>query len=164
MARGPGRPSKLTPETKEKLFKALRTGAHIETACNAAGVAYVTVATWNQIAEGTHPTRKATPEYVEFREEMQRAIAEAEMILVARVNAASKEDWRASAWMLDRRHPERWASTHKVRIEAEKQVEAQFDLYFQTVMDDDSIPTEVKQRLIDHACNLQSRAEVAGKN
>jgi hypothetical protein len=30
--------------------------------------------------------------------------------LVARIAAAGAHDWRACAWLLERRHPERWAS------------------------------------------------------
>lgn len=39
--------------------------------------------------------------------------AVAESALVAGVAAAAREDWRAAAWVLSRRWPERWASVER---------------------------------------------------
>lgn len=154
-----GRPSKLNPERKERLLRALRTGAHAETACRVAGIGYSTFAEWMQRGKGIHK-RGGGKEYTEFAEAVTQAIAEAEMALTARVRNATAEDWRAASWMLERRHPERWANTHRVQLEVDKQLEEQFDRFFEEVMGDRSIPDDVKQKIIDHARNLAERSEV----
>ena len=38
---------------------------------------------------------------------LERALAEER--LIALVAGAARDNWRAAAWMLERRHPERWA-------------------------------------------------------
>lgn len=121
-----GRPSKLNETTKNRFIKALQTGAHIETACNAAGVSYSTARQWIARGEGRSDRSKAS-EYADFAAEVSRAIADAEMALVSRVYTASTEDWRAASFLLERRHPERWSNTQKIRVEVEKELDATLD-------------------------------------
>jgi predicted nucleic acid-binding Zn ribbon protein len=53
--------------------------------------------------------------------ELEQALARAteETRLLARVAAASRTDWRASAWILQRRYPERWAGRPRPVAEPE---------------------------------------------
>lgn len=104
------------------MLKALATGNHYEPACAYAGISYQTFRNWLQRGEAT--TRG---EYFEFFESVQRAIAQAEIASVTKIKAAEKEDWRAAAWMLERRHPDRWASTQRIRLEVEKEMEKALD-------------------------------------
>lgn len=122
-----GRPSKLTIIVKQNFLSALATGCHIEAACGFAGIEYATMREWVQRGEGTHPTRRNAPEYAEFAEAVTQAIAQAEVTLVKRVNDATKDDWRAATWMLERRHPERWANTQRIQIEVQKELERTLD-------------------------------------
>jgi hypothetical protein len=122
-----GRPSKLTSLVKQNFLSALVTGCHIEAACGFAGIEYATMREWVQRGEGTHPTRRNAQEYAEFAESVTHAIAQAEVALVKRVNDASKDDWRAATWMLERRHPERWANTQRIQIEVQKELERTLD-------------------------------------
>ena len=46
---------------------------------------------------------------------MRRGEAEGEARLVAVVNRASERHWQAGAWILARRHPERWGLGHGAR-------------------------------------------------
>jgi hypothetical protein len=157
-----GRPSKLTPVVKERFIKALKNGAHIKTAAESAGVSYATICQWMSRGKGTHPTRKKTEEYVSFVDDVTRAIADAEMILISRVNNASLEDWRAAAWILPRRHPERWSDKHRLEREATKQASIALSTFFDTVMSDDTIPSEAKAKLLEQAVKVQ--AELMGNN
>jgi predicted nucleic acid-binding Zn ribbon protein len=52
------------------------------------------------------PTPPSAPE-VELEIALERALAEPR--LVALIANAARTNWRASAWLLERRHPERWA-------------------------------------------------------
>ena len=47
----------------------------------------------------------------EFCEVITRAIAQGEISSVERINNAVADDWRAAAWMLERRYFNRWANT-----------------------------------------------------
>jgi hypothetical protein len=40
--------------------------------------------------------------------------------LVALIAQASRNNWRAAAWLLERSHPERWASGYRPVVEAEQ--------------------------------------------
>ena len=158
-----GRPSKLTPKTREKFLLAIRTGATIEVAANTAGIRPSTVYEWMRRGQGTD-SRPTAPEFAEFADEVQKAIADSEMILLTRWNQATRTDWKAARDLLARRFPERYALTQKVSLEVDRKLEAQFDNYFELVMGDQSIPVEVKERLLDHAETLQKRHDVASEN
>ena len=80
--RGPGRPSKLTPETRALLVGALGKGAPIKTACAVAGVSRAAYSEWIQRGKGEHPDRPATPEYADFVDEVESAIGHGDMSLI----------------------------------------------------------------------------------
>ena len=90
------RPSKLTPKTRQVVLDAIAFGAPLATACAAAGVSVRSVNEWRQIGERRHPTKSPSPEHIEFAEAVNRAIADAELVLLKRVYEASKDDYRAA--------------------------------------------------------------------
>jgi transposase len=122
MSKTIGRPSKLNPKVKDRLFRAIRMGTTLETACAYAGVSRFTVSEWQRRGQGRHK-RPSTPELRQFTAELELALADAELVLLARVNAASQSDWRAAAWMLERRYSDRWANTQRIKVEAERQTQ-----------------------------------------
>lgn len=65
--------------------------------------------------------------YQDFLEKTTRAKAEAEAKLIKNIRINSADDWRAAAWILERRHPSRWANAQRIRDEAERQAAAIFD-------------------------------------
>jgi transposase len=98
--------SKLTPEVQTTIAKIIRAGGSHELAASVAGVTERTLYAW--LERGGRPGRQEAP-YRAFRAAVERAQAENEGILVAQVGkAASRGSWRAAAWLLERRHPERW--------------------------------------------------------
>jgi transposase len=103
--RAPGRPSKLTPEAIAQLEQLVRAGTTIDVAAAAVGVNRATIYRWLAAGE---KARKGT--YTrQLREAVERARAESESVLVARIGqAAAKGSWQAAAWLLERRFPERW--------------------------------------------------------
>jgi len=72
----------------------------------AAGVAYPTVRQW--LARAQEDSAKGISSvYVDFSHTLSRASAEAEVHL-ASVVANTTDDWRAQAFILERRYRERW--------------------------------------------------------
>lgn len=159
-----GRPSKLTPEVKRRFIEAIRAGSHYEPACQYAGIDYKTFRDWMQRGQGVHPARSSAQEYVDFAAEVMRAEAEGELQCIAAIKGATKEDWRPAAWMLERRHAERWSKSEKIEIMVQQQVESQVNLLFNAIAADPTIPHEAKQKMFEAAAKLNDKAAVAGSN
>jgi transposase-like protein len=116
--RGSGAPTRLTPEISDRIVALVRRGSYRETACAAVGVSSRTLRRWLQRARdgGPHSQR-----YKRFAEAVDRAEAEAESIAAAAIIQAGKEDWRALAWILERRGPQRWNPKHARKAATETQ-------------------------------------------
>ncbi len=102
------RPSKLTAEVSEKIVRAIRAGNYPEVAAGHAGVHPATYYRWMErgALEGSAPEDDP---YRQFRSEVERAIADAEAAEVGLVIKAARDgDWRAAAWLLERRFGDRW--------------------------------------------------------
>ncbi|MFM6455867.1 MAG: hypothetical protein ACKPH7_29120, partial [Planktothrix sp.] len=112
-----GRPSKLTPAIKNRLLGLIRIGTPLETACRVCGLDYNTVRDWISRGENRHPTRPPNPEYVDFAVGYNQVVGEAETILINRIHEATKHDWKAAAWLLARRHPDRWSESKPTSLE-----------------------------------------------
>jgi hypothetical protein len=103
------RPSSLTAERREAIETALARGAPLSVAAAAAGVSARSVSTWLRQGRVARRSLSAVPEPDEPAsggvpgddEAIQRA-------LVGAVLAAARVDWRAAAWLLERRWPERY--------------------------------------------------------
>lgn len=117
------RRTSLTPETQEKVVEHIRAGNYRETAARAAGITRQTLWNWEQRAlTGEEP-------FASFAEALDQAEAEAETTMLARVNAAGPavtgvsgpDPWQATAWVMERRWPKRWAS--RVRTVVAEEVE-----------------------------------------
>lgn len=99
------------------IVERVRAGSHPEVAAMSTGVSSTTYYRWkaeseDRVVDGK--VHRAKPAYREFREALDRAAAEAEManvaiILRAAQTTADREgDWKAGAWYLERRAPQRW--------------------------------------------------------
>lgn len=106
--RPPGRPSKLAnldEDDVRQIESLMRAGATMEVAAEAAGVSRGTLYRWLKKGERARPGSRPR----ELRERVEKARAESETVLVARIAAAAgKGSWQAAAWLLERRFPERW--------------------------------------------------------
>ena len=109
-----GRKSKLDDTRREKLLKAIRVGNDKKVACALAGISETTLYRWLELAQ----KKNARAELREFRELLERAEAEAEVLKVSRIaQAADNGRWQAAAWWLERKHPERWGQQTKIKAE-----------------------------------------------
>ena len=98
-----GRPSKLTEERADDLALLLAARVPVEVAARSVNVSRRTLDRWlrqDGFRERVRQARDAGPQSTE-------AMTEARLVVLLLRAAAS--DWRASAWYLERRFPERWA-------------------------------------------------------
>lgn len=103
-----GRPCKLTPEIQEKISEYLANGCYLETAAACAGIVKNTLYDWMRIAAKDNEEGKQT-KFTSFSDAVEKAMAEAEMKDINRIEDAAKKNWFAAAWRLERRNPKRWA-------------------------------------------------------
>lgn len=97
------RRSGLTVDVTRQIVHLLQDGNFLETAAYAAGVSPAQVRGW--LALGAEPGSR----YEAFREEVLRAIADAESRGVnVLIQAAAAGDLKALTWWLERRHPKHW--------------------------------------------------------
>jgi hypothetical protein len=109
-----GAPTALTPEVADQITTSLRAGNYVQVACRAAGVSRQAYGDW--MRRGV----KEPGVYRDFRDRVEKALAESEVLHVARISQASKESWQASAWLLERQFPERWGRVStRLRLEAD---------------------------------------------
>ncbi|MGB9937068.1 MAG: hypothetical protein ACPK7O_05060 [Methanobacterium sp.] len=99
-----GRPSKLTKEIREEIASFLKAGCFIETACVMAGINKTTYYDWMKRGEKSSRYDK----YRKFYEAVTHALSWSQARDVAIISKAAEKDWRAAAWKLERRYPEKW--------------------------------------------------------
>lgn len=99
-----GRRTKLTPKVQERIINAVRAGLRYKEAAQVAGIDESTFYNWKK-----RGAQAKSGLYFEFYQALKRAEAEGEFALIARIQQeASNGTWQAAAWILERRHPERW--------------------------------------------------------
>lgn len=114
-----GRPTKLDGECQERFIEAVREGLPYSTACALAGISEATLHNWRIKAEAD----SASP-YFDFIKAVKAAEAEAEQANLTRIRkAADNGQWQASAWILERRHPDKWGRTERQEQTHSGQVE-----------------------------------------
>jgi len=94
-----GRPSKFTKARKERIVQAIQAGCTYEMAADYAGITRSTL--WNWLKKGEDPKEKT---YCTFLDQVKKAEVEGAMVHLGTIAQASQKDWKASAWMLERRH------------------------------------------------------------
>lgn len=101
-----GRPTKFTPEVKEKILIAIRKGAPYELACNYARLDVSTLYNWKEKAEVDK-----LPEYIQFFEDLKEAEGHTSLMWLDVIDKAMKDgQWTAAAWKLERRHHKYFSS------------------------------------------------------
>jgi len=104
-AKKPGRPTLLNPTRQAALLKAIELGMPLKQAAAMADMSYDTLNHWQKRGEN----ESAPPEYRQFCQLLRRSQAVAMQVHLSSICDASKRDWRAAAWILERRHPEDFA-------------------------------------------------------
>jgi len=99
MANSKGRKSKFTAPVKTRIIEALRAGTTYEIAAQYAGISRSTLYEWIKKGEQT-----TTGSYRTFYDNIKKAEAEGAVVHLGTISQASKKDWKAAAWLLERRH------------------------------------------------------------
>ena len=126
-----GRPLKLTKELQDKLCATISRGHYATTACAACGIGESTFFRWMEWGEDHYEVQRgervlvrARSPYREFREAVEKAKAQAQMVHMEALRDAAFEtltdpstgqvkvrskNWTASAWFLERTAPHQFA-------------------------------------------------------
>ncbi len=99
MTKPKGRKSKFTAPVKTRIIEALRAGTTYEIAAQYAGISRSTLYEWIKKGENT-----ASGTYRTFYDNIKKAEAEGAVVHLGTISQASKKDWKAAAWLLERRH------------------------------------------------------------
>lgn len=140
---GRGRPTKFTPETRQKILTALSNGNTYEASAQYGGVNKDTFREWIKQGEADAAAGTAS-EFSEFSDAVKKAEAQAEVASIARIRSAASgqrviksetvrvtpdgeqitereyqyapPQWQADAWFLERRKPQDWARRERHEV------------------------------------------------
>lgn len=114
------RATRLTPALTRRITGLVRIGAYPVTAAKANGVSASVWYSWLATGRGRHPARARGPVRACSRlvAAVERAEAECEAQVVARLTVAAMSDSRVAAALLERRWPERWSRRSRVEVVA----------------------------------------------
>lgn len=116
------KPLYLTQDLIKQISSLILAGAYVETACAAVGISKVIYYEWLKLG---NKRKNCSPEdrkhidilYEQFTDAINKAVVQAELRDIVRIDKAAETTWAAAAWKLERKHPERWG--RKVRIDGE---------------------------------------------
>ena len=135
----------ITAEQMVEVDEAIRRGSHRKRALRAAGISQGDYRKILRMAsEGINP-------YHDFVLGMEQAEASAENALVTKLGAA--KDWRAAAFILERRYPEEWGQ--KIQVEVQKELEKVFTVAEEILTEEQFI------RLLESISRLDSQGEAS---
>jgi hypothetical protein len=104
-----GRKPKLTDEAAKAILDAISMGATHTTACRAARIGKSTFYSWLKKGED-----EASGLFRDFLDAVRQVEAQRECEALAHISEAAHHDWRAAAWYLARRYPERWGNRRRL--------------------------------------------------
>ena len=96
-----GRNCKLTPELTTEICDYIKQGADKKTAAHCADIGETTFYKWLDLGK-----QQKTGKYKEFRESIKKA--EQELKKSHEIKIKQAKSWTASAWWLERKHPEEY--------------------------------------------------------
>jgi len=120
-----GRPSKLTPQVQKDICTAIELGATYEDASAYGGITYETFNEWRKAGAAARSGR-----FSEFSEAVTRAEAKGRISSLANIRAHAKKDWKASAWILERRDPDGYGNKLNLKHSGDREnpVEVHYDI------------------------------------
>ena len=104
-----GRPTKLTPDVQELIVDGINAGLTYGMTCARAGVTYATFYNWLEKGEVAK-----SGVLMEFFDAVSRAKADSALRLVSQIMLQAPADWRAAAFLLERRFPDDYGKRSEV--------------------------------------------------
>lgn len=132
-----GRPTRLTPSVEKKVIKALKDGNYIETAAALAGISKSSIYEWlkrgareiQRLEDNPRARLKKEEEpFVRFSDAVEKAQAMAEARDLSLIGQAAEGDWKAAAWRLERKFPDKWGRKDRLAAELEHSGDVGLDL------------------------------------
>jgi hypothetical protein len=111
-----GRKLKLTDDLGARILQTLALGATHRTACRSVGIAKSSFYAWLLKGERSESTL-----FRDFLDAVRQVEAQREMEALATIYQAAAHDWRAAAWYLSRRYPERWGHSKRPAPEKDRE-------------------------------------------
>lgn len=116
---------KLTRKLIDRAYELIKAPNYAITVYKALGISEGTYYNWLKageeaeasIAKGEKPSGANANLYLEFLRSIKKGEAEGEQKLLAVIETASKRNWTAAAWMLERMHPDRYGRFERIQHE-----------------------------------------------
>lgn len=131
-------PQKFTPEARTKILTALKLCAPRETAAEIAGITSKTLRSW---------LSSKAPKYREFQADVARVEGETERKLVSTIIKAGSKDWKASAWILERKYRRNWGYKARIEFETQERVENELERFLNVV--EEHLPPDQATKLLE---------------
>lgn len=121
-----GRPTKFNDDVASRIINAVKAGNYLEAAAAFAGISKGTLYDWMRTG-----TRSKAGKLKAFSDAVEQAMGEAEVRHVLKISEAAKNDWKAAAWHLERKHHKRWGRKDSTTLkgDAKKPVHIQHGLH-----------------------------------
>lgn len=108
-----GRPTKYIKGTVESILKFIKTGSSKSEAATLSGIERHTLAEWEE-------------KYSDFSTAIKKAEVEQIQLLINSIYNQGLTDWRAHAWILERRHPDKFSLVQRSVMEGRVKHEHEF--------------------------------------
>jgi hypothetical protein len=144
-----GRKSILNLKLQREIGKNIKLGMPLKFAAEAAGITETTFYNW--MARGEKEKKGQFFEFFEYIKQCQSTAVQLHLKLITK--AATKGNWQASAWILERRHPEEFGRRDNLNIKSKNEnenlnINANFEL---------QAPEEIEQAIINKLSRIRGR-------
>lgn len=105
-----------TSDDIRRICDLLRRGHHVNVACAHAGIPLSRHSHWMKVGRASFENDEDSI-FSRYVREVDKAMASAEDSLLSYLQAAQEDDWKAAAWQLERRFPDRWGRKDKSQLQ-----------------------------------------------
>ena len=114
-------PNSYTEEVAAQIVGYITGGLYITAACELAGISRQTYYNWQRRGQ------KGEAPYDDFLKRVREAEAKAEARLSTHIEKMAADDWRAAAWKLERRFPDKYGVRSTTKVEVSRSIEKLLD-------------------------------------